>query len=186
MAPFALIFMSSPVLASTWLKTGGVTKTPAGHYHYCKRGGRHCGGQKVHAPIQLNSKRWSQLKSINAQVNRAIKPATDMQTNGVEEHWSIPRTYGDCEDYSMLKRSKLIRAGFKPSQLSLAKVRQRNGEAHVVLVARTSEGDFALDNLTNRVQHVSQTGHRFLAMQSATNASQWLKIKGTSKKPPSN
>ena len=134
----------------------------------------------------MNSNKWAKLKSINAQVNRAIKPATDMQTNGVAEHWSIPKSFGDCEDYSMLKRSKLIRAGFKPSQLSLAKVRQRNGEAHVVLVARTSEGDFALDNLTNSVQHVSRTGHRFLAMQSATNASKWLKIKGTSKKPPSN
>ena len=185
-APAALLFLTSPVLANTWLKTGGAAKTPAGHHHYCKRGGRHCGGQKAYAPMQMSSKIWSKLKSINSQVNRAIKPATDMQTRGVEEHWEIPRRQGDCEDYSLLKRSKLLRAGFKPAQLSLAKVRQRNGEAHVVLVARTNEGDFALDNLTNHVRLVSKTGHRFLSMQSATNASKWVSVRGYSKKPLSN
>jgi len=133
--------------------------------------------------MKMTSKMWSRLKSVNAQVNRAIKPATDMQTRGVEEHWEIPKSRGDCEDYSLLKRSKLLRAGFKPSQLSLAKVRQRNGQAHVVLVARTNEGDFALDNLTNNVRLVSKTGHRFLAMQSATNASHWVSVRGYSKKP---
>lgn len=185
-APVALLFMTSPVFATTWLKTGGLAKTPAGHYHYCKRGGRHCGGQKAHAPAKMNAKMWSRLKSINSQVNRAIKPATDMETRGVAEHWEIPRRHGDCEDYSLLKRSKLMRAGFKPSQLSLAKVRQRNGQAHVVLVARTDEGDFALDNLTNSVKLVSKTGHRFLAMQSATNASKWVSVRGYTKKPQMN
>lgn len=182
-APAALLFLTSPALASTWLKTGGVAKTPAGHHHYCKRGGRHCGGQKAYAPMKMTSKMWSKLKNVNVQVNRAIKPATDMQTHGVEEHWEIPRSRGDCEDYSMLKRSKLLRAGFKPSQLSLAKVRLRSGEAHIVLVARTSEGDFALDNLTNSVRLVSKTGLRFLSMQSATNASRWVSVRGFSKKP---
>jgi predicted transglutaminase-like cysteine proteinase len=182
-APAALLLMTSPVLANIWLKTGGVAKTPAGHYNYCQRGGRHCGGQKAYAPIQMTSKMWSKLNRVNAQVNRAIKPATDMQTRGVEEYWEIPKNRGDCEDYSLLKRSKLLRAGFKPSQLSLAKARLRNGEAHVVLVARTNEGDFALDNLTNIVRLASRTGHKFLSMQSATNASQWLTIRGFSKKP---
>lgn len=185
-APVAILFLTSPALANTWLKTGGIAKTPAGHHHYCKRGGRHCGGQKAHAPMKMSSKMWSRLKSVNSQVNRAIKPATDMQTRGVEEHWEIPRSRGDCEDYSLLKRSKLLRAGFKPSQLSLAKVRQRNGQAHVVLVVRTNEGDFALDNLTNSVRLVSKTGHRFLSMQSATNASKWVSVRGYTKKPLSN
>jgi predicted transglutaminase-like cysteine proteinase len=185
-APVALLYLTSPVLADTWLKTGGVAKTPAGHYNYCQRGGRHCGGQKAYAPAKMTSKKWSKLKKVNTQVNRAIAPATDMQTRGVAEYWEIPKKRGDCEDYSMLKRSKLLSAGFKSSQLSLAKVRQRSGEAHVVLVARTNEGDFALDNLTNSVRLVSRTGLKFLSIQSAKNASKWLTISGFGKKPPSN
>ncbi len=185
-APFALLFLTSPVLADAWLKTGGVAKTPAGHYNYCKRGGRHCGGQKTYAPAKMTSKMWSKLQRVNTQVNRAIAPATDMQTRGVSEYWEIPKRRGDCEDYSLLKRSKLLSAGFKSSQLSLAKVRQRSGEAHVVLVARTTEGDFALDNLTNSAQLVSRTGHKFLSMQSANNASKWVTVRGFGKKLPSN
>lgn len=180
----SLGFSIGQAAASSWLKTGGAAKIPAGHFNYCKRGGKHCGNQKAYAPVQMTSNSWKKVRSINAHANRKIKPATDMETRGVAEYWEVARRQGDCEDYSMFKRSKLMSAGFKPSQLPLAKVRLRNGQAHVVLVVRTTEGDFALNNLTDQVHPVSKSGLRFLSIQSATNASKWISVRGYTKNQP--
>jgi predicted transglutaminase-like cysteine proteinase len=72
----------------------------------------------------------------------------------------------------------MMAAGFKGSQLPLTKVRLPNGQAHIVLVVRTNQGDYMLDNLSNRVQPVSKVRYRFLSMQASNNANNWLTIRG--------
>lgn len=174
----AMVFGSSIAAQAGNISTGGVTSQPAGHHDYCNRGGRHCGGHRDAGPAQMNASKWATVKSVNAQVNRAIKPMSDMQSRGVAEYWSNGGRTGDCEDYALKKRSILLSKGFKPSQLPLVKTRLRNGEAHIVLVVRTTEGDYVLDNLRNDVPLYKRTGYRFLKMQSASNSSQWVSIRG--------
>ncbi len=174
-----LTLLGAPkAFAETWLRTGGATSVPAGHHFYCARGGRHCGAHRAVGPAQMTDRQWARLQSVNAQVNRAIRPANDIDVHGEPDVWQIPRSVGDCEDYAMLKRSKLLRAGFAPSQLPLAKTRLPWGEAHVVLVVRTTQGDFVLDNLRNEIRPFHKTGYRFLKMQAPNNSSTWLRVTG--------
>lgn len=179
LAVTAFTSMSAPMaFAETWLRTGSATSVPAGHHFYCARGGRHCGPHRAVGPKQMSGAAWSRLQSINTHVNRAIRPAHDMDTHGEADVWQIPRSVGDCEDYALLKRSKLLRAGFAPSQLPLVKARLPWGEAHVVLVVRTTDGDFVLDNLRNEIRPFYETGYRFLKMQAPSDSSTWLRVTG--------
>ena len=174
----AVIVCAPAQSAEGWLKTSGAAKTPFGHYEYCKRGGVHCGAQTVVAPAKMTQSRWAKVREINTAVNRQISPVLDINSRGVSEYWEIPTTQGDCEDFSLLKRSRMISAGFMPSQLPLTKVRLPNGQAHIILVLRSEEGDFVLDNLSNRVHPITNVNFRFLSMQSASNANSWLTISG--------
>ncbi|WP_202899087.1 transglutaminase-like cysteine peptidase [Ahrensia sp. 13_GOM-1096m] len=177
----ALMVTCAPASAKTWLKTGGASKTPFGHYEYCKRGGSHCGSQRAVAPAQMTESRWAKIRRINTAVNKQIKPVLDINSRGVNEYWEVPKSQGDCEDYALLKRSRMMAAGFKASQLPLTKVRLPNGQAHIVLIVRTNQGDYMLDNLSNRVQPVSKVRYRFLSMQASNNANNWLTINGKTK-----
>ena len=56
--------------------------------------------------------------------------------------------YGDCEDYALEKRRRLIEAGVSAEALSMAVVVTRRGERHAVLVVAFESGDVVLDNLT--------------------------------------
>lgn len=178
------IFVSAMVMGSSIaaqagaIRTGAVTSQPAGHHDYCNRGGSHCGSHRDAGPAKMTTSKWATLKSVNASVNRSIKPMSDMQSRGVAEYWSNGGRTGDCEDYALKKRSILLSKGFKPSQLPLVKTRLPNGEAHIVLVVRTTQGDFVMDNLRNDVRSYTKTGYRFLKMQSASNSSQWVSIRG--------
>ena len=69
------------------------------------------------------------------------------------EFWTLPQVvdgkmYGDCEDYALEKRRRLIEAGVSAEALSMAVVVTRRGERHAVLVVAFETGDVVLDNLT--------------------------------------
>ena len=99
--------------------------------------------------------RLSELDNINRAVNREIAPATDIEIYGQAEYWTIPTTRGDCEDYALLKRKRLIARGWPASSLLMTVVRDEKGEGHAVLTARTVQGDFILDNKIDEVKVVA-------------------------------
>lgn len=169
---------TAEVSAAASMRLGGATSQPAGHHDYCARGGRHCGSQQDAGPAVMTKARWSSVRSVNAAVNRAIRPVSDKAATGRDDQWKVGGKVGDCEDYALMKRSKLMAAGFRPSQLPLAKTRLGNGEAHVVLVLRTAEGDFVLDNLRDEIRPWNRTGYRFEKVQSPGNASLWVRVRG--------
>jgi predicted transglutaminase-like cysteine proteinase len=93
------------------------------------------------------------LNQVNQTVNREVKKASDLDLYGMPEYWSLPRLidgklYGDCEDYALEKRRRLIEAGVPESALSLAVAVTARGESHAVLMISLKSGDMVLDNLT--------------------------------------
>ncbi|WP_461330447.1 transglutaminase-like cysteine peptidase [Bradyrhizobium liaoningense] len=62
------------------------------------------------------------------------------------------------------------------SSLLLSEVVMRSGEHHLVLLVRTSSGDFVLDNLTPRVKPWSRTPYRWVRVQSAGNVGLWATV----------
>lgn len=163
---------------SRWMTTGSLTSQPIGHYELCQRSPVECSEvtSDAHA-YPLTRPGWKLIVDVNNVVNTTIKPMTDMQQYGVEDYWTYPDSgYGDCEDYAMLKRRKLMEKGIPAGDLLMTVVRQTDGDGHAVLTVHTDHGDFILDNLDPRVRLWSQTDYRYLKRQSETNSGAWVSI----------
>ncbi|MCY0095638.1 transglutaminase-like cysteine peptidase [Hoeflea ulvae] len=177
----ALFSLLTPCLASTWLKTGKETSRPYGHVEYCSRNASDCRNRSTSS--NLPSARMGVLSSVNVAVNRAIKPTSDKTAFGRREFWTEKARSGDCEDFALAKRSRLLRRGYNSSQLLLT-MGYTGSEAHTVLVVRTRDGDYVLDNLNDEVTPVQSARMSFRKIQSPDHGGRWLKVTGkTGKKP---
>ncbi|MEM6463620.1 MAG: transglutaminase-like cysteine peptidase [Pseudomonadota bacterium] len=163
------------------MTTLGLTSQPIGHYDFCRVYPKECNVRsRKSKPMTLTEASWNTILRINYSVNRAIRPQTDEEMFGVEERWSFPKDVGDCEDYVLLKRHMLMRAGFKPSDLLITVVRQLDGSGHAVLTVRTDRGDFILDNMRDKVLLWSETEYTFLKRQSSLHTGKWKKLQHSS------
>jgi predicted transglutaminase-like cysteine proteinase len=99
-----------------------------------------------------------------------------MELYGEADYWTIPTTKGDCEDYVLLKRHRLIALGWPPSALLITVVRDERGEGHAVLTARTLQGDFILDNKTDEIKIWYRAPYRFVMRQSYLNPRVWMSL----------
>ena len=157
--------------------TGGVTSQPIGHYDFCQRYRSECTVRtRPAAAPRLTEYGWSLVRKINAEVNKAIAPMTDQDVYGRDEYWAYPTDAGDCEDFVLLKRKKLMEQGFSPADLLITVVRKPDGEGHAVLTLRTSDGDFVLDNLEDEVKPWYATHYTFLKRQSSFDTGRWVTI----------
>lgn len=89
---------------------------------------------------------YSLALKIHQKVNTDTTYKSDWLKYGVPEHWVEASTLGDCEDYALLKRQRLIEAGFNRKDLHLACCWDETGGYHCVLLCRTDKGWFVLDN----------------------------------------
>ena len=160
-----------------FMHTGGRTTQPIGHYEFCQREPGEC-RQKTprRQPVELTRKLWAAMIDINNAVNASVTPRTDMEIWGKEEVWSYPTNIGDCEDYALEKRRRLMAVGVPAGDLLMTVARQRNGDGHAVLTVRTSRGDFVLDNLEPRVLAWSQTEYTYLKRQSERSSGAWVAV----------
>lgn len=118
------------------------------------------------AAIQLASASQASLRdrlnAVNAAVNKAIAYRSDMDTNGVADHWSTPsetlsRGQGDCEDFAILKMAALRAEGVDPAAMSIvALFDQKRRLYHAVLSVEVSGRHFILDNVRNQVLQDTQ------------------------------
>ena len=159
------------------MKTGGRTSQPIGHAWFCQQLPSECDVISKSVPVQeLTRDRWRDLVEINTYSNSVVEPVTDQEYYGVEEHWTYPKSYGDCEDYVLLKRYMLLQRGWSEANLLITVVRQPNGDGHAVLTARTSKGDFVLDNLVSDVKRWDKTPYTYLKRQSSNHSGRWTDI----------
>ena len=177
----ALAFMvmsgASAIAGPLFMHTGGQTTQPVGHYEFCQRYPIECTSvSRPAAPVELTRKLWSTLIDINNAVNTMVAPRTDLEMWKVEEFWSYPDRYGDCEDYVLEKRRLLMERGVPASSLLITVVRQPNGDGHAVLTVRTSLGDFILDNMEPRILPWHETVYTFLKRQSEQHSGRWVAI----------
>lgn len=137
-------------------------RAPLGYQVMCLQTPSECRGGGA-SKVKLSGDVMGTLKRVNGQVNRAITPRHDSGA----DIWSVSATAGDCEDYVLAKRRALIKAGLPPSSLRIAHVKTRSGEGHAILVVKTNGKDLVLDNLTNTIRPLSQTGYRVVSMSGA-------------------
>jgi len=154
------------------------TSIPFGWVELCQRHPEECQeNDQTAQDINLTPAALRKISQINLQVNKSIDPVTDQDQWGVIDQWDFPtQGRGDCEDYALLKRQKLIESGFPKSALLLTVVKERNGDGHSVLTLKTDRGDYVLDNLNNQVKPWNKTNYRFVKRQSQINPNVWLAI----------
>jgi predicted transglutaminase-like cysteine proteinase len=127
--------------------------------------------------IQLTPAKLSELKRVNDQVNTAVVPVTDLEHYGKVDWWTYPADgKGDCEDYALEKRRRLIALGWPESTLLITVVRDQNNEGHAILTVRTDEGDFILDNQLREILHWADTPYAFIKEQSQRNPLLWVSL----------
>jgi len=175
---------SAPALAGqlnfgheAFAPVAGPTSIPIGHNDFCKVHGDECTAfDRVVDAVVLDEGRWQLLVEVNNTLNRDIVPVTDADLYQVDELWTYPAGYGDCEDIALAKRRQLIDAGWEPSTLLMAVVRESNGNGHAVLMVRTDRGDLVLDNQDGMVRVWTETPYTYIKRQSQQHAGVWVDI----------
>jgi predicted transglutaminase-like cysteine proteinase len=164
-----------------FVATGATARAPIGWVQFCAENPGECEVEpRSPADARLSAPRWRELVRINALVNTAIRPMTDIDQYGVVEKWSFPDSgYGDCEDYVLLKQRLLIEAGWPRQALLITVVRDQRGEGHAVLTVRTDRGEFVLDNQNPAILLWSETQYRFVKRQAQTNPNVWVSLGDT-------
>lgn len=173
-------FATAQQLAANAVPAGQETSAPIGWVEFCDRAPEECQVQAMRpAIISLNEGNWKEILRINAAVNREIEPITDMEHHGVVELWSYPTNgKGDCEDYVLEKRKRLMRVGFPRQALLITVVRDHKGDGHAVLTVKTDRGDFVLDNQAPKVLAWSETGYKFIKRQAQDHPNRWVSLGG--------
>lgn len=154
------------------------TLPPMAHTRFCMTYARECRSQKVRfrgGAIDLTAERRETLLRVNAEVNRAIRPVRVDETP-VTEKWLISPAEGDCNDYAVTKRHKLLAEGWPARNLLLAEVVTDWGEHHLVLVVRTRDGDFVADNLTPTIGSFDKAPYQWVRAQSPENPKFWSTV----------
>jgi predicted transglutaminase-like cysteine proteinase len=161
-----------------YITVGLLTRPPIGWVDFCVEYAPECETKPLEArDIVMTPKAWKDLAEIDHWVNDTVKPMTDMDHWGVVERWNYPDdSYGDCEDYVLLKRKMLLDAGWPRQALLITVVRDKNGEGHAVLTVKSDKGEFILDNQTQDILLWSETGYLFVKRQSQTDPNTWVSL----------
>ncbi len=161
-----------------YVAVGESARAPIGWVEFCVEYKSEC-ATKTSSPrdVVLTPKAWTDLIHVNNWANENIKPITDLEHWGVVERWNYPDDgYGDCEDYVLLKRRMLVKAGWPREALLITVVRDKKGEGHAVLTVKTNKGEFILDNQECEVLLWSKTGYRFVKRQSQADQNAWVSL----------
>jgi len=171
-------YVSAEHERAVYAAVGATTRAPIGWLEFCVEYKTAC-KTRPSSPrdIVLTPKVWSDMVKVNNWVNDNIKPITDLEHWGVVERWNYPDDgYGDCEDYVLLKRRMLIKAGWPREALLITVVRDKKGDGHAVLTVKTNHGEFVLDNQSTQVLPWNMTGYHFVKRQSQANPNKWVRL----------
>lgn len=186
----ALLAASSPVQAEDvaslgassrrapqFMRVYGNAQPPYGFLRMCESQPVECASRSsLDSRFDATPERLSELDEVNRDINERIEPATDQEIYGVNEVWTIPTVRGDCEDYALLKRRALLARGWPANTLLMTVVRDEKNEGHAVLTARTTQGDFILDNKVDAVRLWNQTPYHFVMRQSYIDPKVWVSL----------
>ena len=163
---------------ATYATIGDVARAPIGWVEFCVEYKGECDTKPSQArDIVLTPKAWADMVKVNDCVNDTIKPVTDLDHWGVVERWTYPDDgKGDCEDYVLLKRKMLMKAGWPREALLITVVRDKKGDGHAVLTVKSNRGEFVLDNQENQILAWDKTGYRFIKRQSQSDPNVWVSL----------
>lgn len=173
------------IRAPQFMRVFGNAQPPYGFVRFCEVQPDECTSEfSGDVRFQATPERLSELDDINRTVNHEIEPATDLEIYGVNELWTMPNKRGDCEDFALLKRHRLMERGWPAASLLITVVRDEKNEGHAILTARTSQGDFILDNKIEAVRLWNQTPYHYVMRQSYIDPKVWVSLDANDQASP--
>lgn len=103
--------------------------------------------------IVWTAEAFEQVSAINRNVNAEVTFIPDQENSGLEELWSFPEGgAGDCEDFVLEKRKRLVDLGFPGAALTCAiAFHEQKLFPHALLLVESTSGTWVLDNLDDEV-----------------------------------
>lgn len=154
------------------------TLAPIAFTQFCLKYASECKPQRMvfrGGRSKLSADRWAQLRSVNRDVNTSIRP--ERNNDGVAgEKWLINPNSGDCNDYAVSKRHRLIAMGWPTRNVLLSEVVTSWGEHHLVVVVRTDGGDLVLDNLSANIVQWTRKPYQWVRIQMPKNPKYWASL----------
>ena len=133
--------------------------------------------------VKLTPQIWKKLNAVNRKVNRQIAPRSDSDHWGVGDRWDFGEDgFGDCEDYQLLKRKRLVAGGLPRRAMRMAVVIDEDGQGHAVMMVRTTKGDFILDNKRSAILPWHETGYVYVKREGSLGL-EWVRFQGTTAHP---
>jgi len=153
---------------------------PVAFTRFCLRYPEDCRARRMAfrrpAPLKLSKQRLRDLIDVNQDVNASIVPQAN-EFGLLRERWQLFPDRGACYDYAVTKRHELLNRGWPSRALLLAEVATVWGEHHLVLVARTQQGDLVLDNLTDDIRFWARAPYRWIRIQLPHDPKIWATIR---------
>jgi predicted transglutaminase-like cysteine proteinase len=136
---------------------------------------------KTASRIEVSADVLPAVKKVNLQINNKITWQSDLDRYGLEERWTMPLAFdlgkfGDCEDFALEKRRLLLEMGIPAGALALATTTSKATGSHALLVIRTTQGDYVLDNTTPWVLPWTETNYKWITIQEGGNLLQWRAV----------
>ncbi|MEN3931505.1 transglutaminase-like cysteine peptidase [Microvirga sp. W0021] len=175
----AQVMASLPSPTESIEVNGRKAKPVSAWVDFCNRHAEECAVDTNEAAvITMTPNIWKQLVQVNRKVNRDVKPVTDMDHWGVADKWDLPTdNKGDCEDYQLLKRKLLAEQGLPRRAMRMTVVLDEEGEGHAVLMVRTTQGDYILDNKTSAILPWGETNYVYVKQEGNIDQ-QWVSLGG--------
>lgn len=146
---------------------------PFGYIEFCVRHAADCKSVQQQNNVETND--WLTLVEVNEYVNRNTPQITDQDNYGRPDFWTYPNERGgDCEDFALEKRKLLIERGWPVADLSLAVVKQWNGDHHVILIATLSGNEVVLDNANWAIVALADAPYTLEKRQARTQQNVWV------------
>jgi len=117
------------------------------------------------------------LRLVQQEINERVHWQHDLDNMGVADFWAnagetLRRGTGDAEDIAIAKMQVLKAAGFDPKDLYISVGRHSTRGAHILLLARTAGGFFALDDRDGMVP--ASQNSRFTPIMTLGQGMSWI------------
>ena len=179
LAPLLILLLAGageafPASESVFMQFGKNALAPMEFVQFCERKPARCRPSNDLAVVAYYSRR-QELDRVQVEVNWRITPRAALP-NEPEIPWDDEATAGNCDEYVLAKRSRLLDIGFPSSTLLVAEGILPAGEAHLVLVVSTDRGDYVLDNLQPAVVRWDELPYHWVRMSTPQNPRFWRTV----------
>ena len=166
---------AAPAPNPAFMRLGANALAPMAFVQFCLRKPTRC-APSDHVEVLAYDVHAIELQRVHAVVNTFIAPRPD-PAGQPETPWDDEATAGDCSEYALAKRSRLLDVKVPSSALLLAVAQLATDEEHLVVVVATDRGEFVLDNLQPEIVRWDELHYRWIKRSTPENPLHWRAIR---------